>query len=142
MNGKTATKALLIATACIEAPTGLLLLAVPSGVAAVLLGASVDSSVGRLLGRLAGVALISLGIACGLGSRDAQGQATVGLVAAMLFYNLVAATLLVSARFGAGLPGMGLLPVAALHAGLAVGCLFCLRASATVRKEFSREVPR
>ena len=33
MNGKAATKVLLIATACIEAPTGLLLLAVPSGVA-------------------------------------------------------------------------------------------------------------
>ena len=126
MNGKTATKALLIATACIEVPTGLLLLSVPSGVAAVLLGAPVDSSVGRLLGRLAGVALLALGVACGLGSRDAPSRATVGIVAAMLVYNLGAAALLVSARFGSDLSDMGLLPVAMLHAGLAVGCLVCL----------------
>ncbi len=127
MNGKTATKILLIATACIEAPTGLLLLSVPSRVSAVLLGAAVESSVGRLLGRLAGVALLALGIACGLGSRDAQSGAALSIVAAMLVYNLATAALLVLARFGSDLAGMGLLSVAALHAGLAVGCIACLR---------------
>lgn len=35
----------LIATACINAPTGLLLLAIPSWVAAVLAGATLDSSI-------------------------------------------------------------------------------------------------
>jgi hypothetical protein len=79
--------------------------------------------------RLAGAALLSLGVACWFGSRDTQSRAAIGIVAAMLLYNLAAVALLVSLRYYAGMTGMGLLPASALHAVLAVWCIACLRAA-------------
>lgn len=127
MHGKPTTALFLRVAACAEAPTGLLLLTAPTWMASVLLGAAPDSAVGVLLARLAGAALLALGIACWTGSRDAQSWATAGLMQALLVYNLAAAGLLTGARFVSGLPGMGLLPVAGLHAGLAVWCVVCIR---------------
>jgi thiol:disulfide interchange protein len=124
-------KALLAATGVIETATGITLLAVPAWLVSILLGAPLDTCTGPVLARLAGTALVSLGIACWMGSRDAQSRAAVGIVVAMLVYNLAAVVLLLSVRFGAGMNGMGLLPVAALHAALAAWCVGCLRTAGT-----------
>jgi hypothetical protein len=121
-------KALLITTAIIETVTGIALLAVPALLASILLGSTLDTPAGLVVARIAGASLVSLGVACGCASRDSQSRSVLGIVAAMLFYNLAAVVLLLGARLGAGMTGMGLLPVSALHAALAVWCIGCLRA--------------
>jgi hypothetical protein len=120
------TKKLLITTAVIEAAAGVTFLAMPLPLVSILIGAEFDTSADLVVARVAGAALLSLGVACGFGSRDAKSRAATGIVAAMLLYNLSAVVLFLSARYGSGLTGIGLLPATAVHAGLAVWCVICL----------------
>lgn len=125
--GLMAMETLLLTTAAIEVVTGIALLAIPGLLAPILLGSALDTPAASGVARLAGAALLSFGIACWFGSRDTQSRAAVGIVAAMLVYNLAAVTLLVSLRYYADMTGIGLLPAAVLHAALAVWCIGCLR---------------
>jgi hypothetical protein len=120
-------KALLMTTAIIEITAGVALLAVPGLLAAALLGSPLDTPAGLAVARFAGAALLALGVACWLGSRDTRSRAAMGIVAAMLLYNLAAVVLLVSLRYCVGMTGIGLLPALVLHAALAVWCIACLR---------------
>jgi hypothetical protein len=119
---------LLIATAIIEIVTGGALLVMPSLVSSILLGTPLESAAGLIVGRVAGTALLSLGIACWLARLDEQSRATAGLVGAMLFYNAIVATLLAYARVGVGLTSAFLWPAALLHALMAVWCAISLQA--------------
>jgi hypothetical protein len=98
-------KRFLKLTAIIEAATGLALIAVPGIVVRLLLGAEI-SGASIPLGRVAGTALLALGVACWLARGDTQSRATRGLVAAMLMYNLVATAVLAFAGIGLGLHGV------------------------------------
>jgi hypothetical protein len=120
-------KRLLEVSAIIEIATGIALLVVPSLLASILLGSNLDTAAGLAVARVAGAALVSLALACWFARRDAHSRACLGIIAAMLVYNLGVAVLLVSLRYGAGMIGLGLLPVSALHAALAVWCIACLR---------------
>src|SRR5438046_24520 len=84
---------LLKLTAIIEAATGLALIAVPAIVVRLLLGAEI-SGASIPLGRVAGVALLALGVACWLARDDTQSRAARGLVVAMLMYNIPATAVL------------------------------------------------
>ena len=86
-------KMLLAATAAIEAGAGSALMCCPSATAAFLLGSPLEKPAAVTLGRVAGAALLALGVACWLASGDAQSRAARGLVAAMLLYNLAAVAL-------------------------------------------------
>ena len=121
-------KRFLILTAVIEAATGLALIALPALVVRLLLGAEI-SGASIPLGRVAGAALLALGVACWLARDDAQSRATRGLVVAMLMYNLVATAVLAFAGIGLGLHGVVLWPAVVLHAAMGVWCVGCLRRS-------------
>ena len=120
---------LLKLTAIIEAATGLALLVVPSVVVQLLLGSPLDTSAAVTLGRVAGAALLALGVACWLAHCDEQSRAARGLVAAMLLYNISVAAVLAFAGLGLGLHGIALWPAVILHAVMAVWCIACLRRS-------------
>ena len=92
-----------------------------------LLGAALDAAPALIVGRIAGAALLSLGVACWLARDDGPSRALRGLVAAMLLYNCVAVAVLANAGAGMRLVGVLMWPAVALHAGLAVWCIACLR---------------
>jgi hypothetical protein len=121
-------RTLLIVTALLEATTGVALAASPSRLVSLLIGSPLDTRPGSVVVRLAGTALLTLGLVCWLARNDQQNRVTAGPVAAMLFYNIAAATLLAYARLGLGLSGIGLWPAVVLHAALALWCVACLRA--------------
>jgi hypothetical protein len=120
-------KTLLIVTAIVETPIGVMLLLSPALVVPFLLGTSLDAPAARVVARMAGAALLSLGGACWLARDDGPSRARRGLVAAMLLYNTVAVAILASAGAGARLVGVLMWPAVALHAVLAVSCVASLR---------------
>jgi hypothetical protein len=119
-------KRFLTLTAIVEAATGLALIAVPAIVVCLLLGAEI-SGASMPLGRVAGAALLALGVACGLARDDGQSRTARGLVVAMLTYNIVATSVLAFAGIVLGLHGVVLWPAVVLHAAMAVWCDACLR---------------
>ena len=114
-----AAKQLLVVTALIETAAGLMMLVSPTLVVGLLLGASLDAPAALVVGRIAGAALLSLGVACWL-ARDGLSLALRGLIAAMLLYNCAAAAVLAHAGAVVGFVGVLLWPAVALHAALAV----------------------
>lgn len=120
-----------LATAIIEVGAGLALVTLPSVVTTMLLGATLDPPVALVVARVAGVVLVSLGLACWLARKEEHGRAASGLIAAMLLYNVATVVVLV----GSGLYGIGLWPVVLLHAALAVWCGACLRSRAGLKTE-------
>jgi hypothetical protein len=120
-------RTLLVVTAVIEAATGVTLVLLPSALAAILLGASLDTLGGLVVARVAGVALLSLSVVCWLSRDDGQSRAARGVIAAMLLYNAGVFAVLAYAGMGLGLSGIGLWPAVLLHAALAAWCIACLR---------------
>ena len=118
---------LLIVTALVETPIGLMLLLSPGLVVPFLLGTSLGAPAALVVARMAGAALLSLGGACWLARDDEPSRARRGLVAAMLLYNSVAVAVLANAGAGARLVGVLTWPAVALHAALTVWCIASLR---------------
>jgi hypothetical protein len=110
-------KYFLVLTAAIEAGTGAGLFLVPDLVVRLLLGTDI-SGPAIPLGRIAGAALLALGVACWRASGDA-GRAATGLVGAMSLYNVGAVAILGSAGFQSPTRGALLWLVVILHAAMA-----------------------
>jgi len=125
-------RTLLIVTALVETPLGLMLLLSPPLVASLLLGVPLDAPAAFIVGRIAGAALLSLGGACWLARDDGPSRAGRGLVAVMLLYNCAAGTVLADAAVGVRLVGVLMWPAVALHAVLAIWCIACLRSGPRV----------
>src|SRR5438132_9894305 len=117
---------LLKLTAIIEASTGLGLVAVPSVVVRLLLGSPLDTSDAVMVARVAGAALLALGVACWLARDDTQSRAARGLVVAMLIYNIAATAVLAFAGIGLRLHGVALWPAVVLHAAMSIWCITTL----------------
>jgi hypothetical protein len=121
------TRSLLLVTALVEVGAGMALLVTPSGVAELLLGAGLSSPQSLVLGRVAGVALISIGVACWLARSGDGNTAQKGLVASMLIYNVGVPVLLIYAVVASTMHGIALWPASGLHLLLAIWCTVCLR---------------
>jgi hypothetical protein len=121
------TRTLFVVTAVAEIGTGLALLLSPQFLVSMLLGTPLGAAGAQPVARVAGAALLSLGLACWLARDDEHSRLAAGLIAAMLMYNAAAVAVLAHAGIVLRLFGIGLWPALLLHAALAVWCLACLR---------------
>ena len=120
-------KSLLAVTAIIEAGAGVALMIVPSAAVMLLLGAPLDMQAGPIIARIAGAALLALGVACWIARKDAQSHAAAGLTAAMSLYNSATVVILSVAGIGYGPRGALLWPAVILHAAMAIWCAAYVR---------------
>lgn len=119
-------KRLFLVTAVAEVGVGLALLLFPQFLVAMLLGTPLGAAGAQSVSRVAGAALLSLGLACWLARDEEHSRGATGLIAAMLTYNTAAVVVLAHAGIVLRLFGIGLWPAVLLHAALAVWCLACL----------------
>lgn len=106
---------LLGACGLLEIATGLTLLAAPAAVAYGLLRLSPD---GNAVGRIAGAALLALGLAGWRARRAPAASINRGIAWALLAYNLAACVALAWKGFALEREGMAALAAAVLHGGL------------------------
>jgi len=117
------TRSLLVVTAAAELGAGLVLLIAPSAATRLLLGAGLDSPESVLVGKVAGSALLAIGLSCWLGRNQAD-----GLVAGLLLYNVALALLFLDAGMIDKMQGLGIWPAIGVHSALAIWCAARLRA--------------
>jgi hypothetical protein len=122
-------KPLLTASAVIEGGTGAGLVLAPSLCVQLLLASRLEGPAAEVVCRVAGVVLLSLGVACWLSRLDRPGRAARGVVAAMLLYNVGVAALLADSGAILNLSGVLLWPAVILHAGCAAWCIATLAAA-------------
>ncbi|MET0892991.1 MAG: hypothetical protein ABWY01_05415 [Pseudoxanthomonas sp.] len=120
-------KALLTAIALAELATGIGLLLAPSTVAALLLGYPLGSGVPLIVARVAGLALVAIGLICWLEKTSNRGGSPTALLAGLLIYNGAVAVLLLHSYLVYDIGGIGLWPVVVLHLVLAAWLAACLR---------------
>lgn len=117
----------LLLTAVGEGVTGLLLLIWPAILVSLLLGVEAASTEASVLARVAGTALIAIGLMSGMARADTGSPALRAVLSGILFYDLAVAVVLIAAGLVWGLAGVLLWPVVVLHLALAGWCLACLR---------------
>ena len=108
------SRSVLGVAAAIEAVTGFVIILLPHVLIRLLFNAEVVGA-GIVIGRVAGIALISLGLGCWMGRQAASGG---WALAAMLTYNALVTIYLTVVGFGTEFVGVLLWPAAALHAAL------------------------
>jgi hypothetical protein len=109
-------RSLLGVAAAIEAVTGLVMILFPHALIRLLLGADA-TGLNVVIGRVAGIALLSLGLGCWMGRQEEYcGWA----LFAMLTYNLLVTIYLAFVGLSTEFVGVLLWPAAALHAALTV----------------------
>src|SRR5260370_41815354 len=124
MNAKN-RKLLLLITALGEGAVGICFLFLPIIPLHILLGlehATVDA---LLVGRIAGAALLAIGIASWMARTDTLTPAQLGLLTGILIYDAAASMLLAYAGAVLKMIGVLLSPAVALHAVLAVWSCSC-----------------
>jgi hypothetical protein len=126
-NSSLSVDALQTATAVIEAGAGVALLSFPSAAVALLLGGPLETPDALTLARVAGAALLTLGVAFWLARGDTQSRAARGLVTAMVLYNLGAVLILGAAGIRSQPVGIVLWPAVVLHGAMTIWCIMSLR---------------
>jgi hypothetical protein len=110
-------RAILVFAAVVEFGTGLALIAAPTVVVRLLLGAELGDT-GVLVGRCLGIALVALALACWPAGQ--HGISSAGPLRGILAYNLLLALFLAYLGTVAQLGGLLLWPAAELHAAVAL----------------------
>jgi hypothetical protein len=120
-------KMLLLVSAAAEVGAGAALIVVPSVIVGLLIGGTLDSPAALAVARIAGAALVVLGLICWFASRHPQSPTAMGVVTALLFYNATIVGILLYENLGVGLNALGTWPAIIVHAALAIGCLASVR---------------
>jgi len=119
-------KSVLAVTAVVEAGAGLALLVLPALAYSQLFGSAPDTPAGMTVTRIAGAALVAIGLACWFVRHEPKSRAARGLVGTLVLYNAVVLAVLVHSGLSAGLSSDGLWPAASVHAAMAVWCAVSL----------------
>ena len=122
--GRTALAPFFAVSAVMEIGAGVALLVAPDLAIRLVLGSSATEA-GVALGRLAGGAVLSLGVACLLARHDGVSTASRALVSGMLTYNAAVVALVLTGSLGS--LGPLLWGLALLHGGMALWCVLLLR---------------
>jgi hypothetical protein len=125
----TNRKLFLLVFSFTEIATGLGLLVLPDIVFAILLGLKSASVEAIFIARIAGAALVAIGVASWMAKSDAVNPTQFGLLAGILIYNTTASILLAYAGVFLKFNGVLLWPAVTIHAILAVWGFSCLRRS-------------
>jgi hypothetical protein len=118
-------KHLLTTTAALEVGAGLALLATPS----LVFGPAIETPTGMTVARIAGAALLAIGVACWLARHEGQSRAISGLVGGLVVYNALVVAVLAYAGTVLGLSSGGLWPAAAIHTVMTAWCVTSLMGS-------------
>ncbi|QKC83449.1 hypothetical protein [Mesorhizobium sp. NZP2077] len=118
MNAKR--KLFLVVVAAVEAATGLGLLLRPSVGFALLLGLEGAAVEAIFVGRVAGAALVAIGVASWMARKDELNPSLFGLLIGILIYNTAVSILLLYAVAALKIAGVMLWPTVVFHALLAV----------------------
>ncbi len=116
-------KNLLATIAVLEFGTGVALVAIPSEVAKLLLGAPLDTPVALTVARVGGVALLAIATACWIARLDGHTRAARGLAGATLIYNAGVVASFAYARLALQLYGIGLWPAVVVHVAMTAWCI-------------------
>ena len=119
-------KSLLIITAVFEVFTGVALLALPSRAGLSLTGSPIDATAGVIIARVAGAALLVIGVACWLARDHGYSPGGQALIWGLLTYNVAAAAVLGFAGIASAANGPAIWPGTAAHVGLAMFCIVVL----------------
>ena len=122
---------LLIVTALVELGAGLTLLVAPSLATWLLLGIERPTAEALVVGEVCGAGLLAISVACWSARSDRGSASQRGLLWGVLVYDVGAAAVLGYAGMTLQSIGVGLWPAVALHTGLAIWCLACIRLEAT-----------
>jgi hypothetical protein len=114
---------LFVVTAIVELGAGVLMLAVPSVAATLLMGAALPAGPSLVLARVAGIALIALGIICARARRDEHSAGTKAIIIGLTIYHAATVLLLVLVAVIMGLTGPLLWPAVLLHAAMTMLCI-------------------
>lgn len=123
----------LLVTALGEGVTGLALLLGPSLPLMLLLGVQNAGAETLLITRVAGTALLAIGVMSSLAAHDSGSPALQALLAGILLYDVAVAVVLGYGAVGLSLAGDLLWPVVLAHLALALWCLLCIRAMAAAK---------
>lgn len=110
----------LIVIAVVEAATGLGLLLLPSVPFLLLLGLESATVEAIIVGRIAGAALLAIGVASWIARKDELNPSLFGLLVGILIYNTAVSILLIYAAAVLKMTGVMLWPTVVFHALLAV----------------------
>jgi hypothetical protein len=120
-------KELFLVTAIVEIATGLALLGLPAVVLASLLGIQVAAEETLVVSRIAGAALLAIGVTSALTRDDTRSPTQRGVLIGILLYDVLVALLLVYSALAVQLAGPVLWPAVVLHTVLTIWCILCLR---------------
>jgi hypothetical protein len=122
--GRTAIAPFFVVSGVMEVGAGVALLAAPDLAIRLIFGSSVTEAE-VALGRLAGGALLSLGVVCWLARHNGIGAASSAIMGGMLTYNAAVVALVLAGSLGS--LGPLLSGLALLHGGMALWCLLLLQ---------------